>query len=94
MHREQGALRGLGRFQVRLLAALKRGPSTARQLSEWLEHDYDCTCGTLSALLKSGLVADMGMTRGPTKQPARLYGVVPAEESAVRCPVKPFLTEP
>lgn len=75
--RPQYPLRGLGRMQVRVMAVLRTHEATSRQVSVELQHSYDATCAILSALLRDGLIAQCGTTRGPTKQKCRLYGPGP-----------------
>jgi len=70
-------LKGVGRLHVRILACLKaRGPMTSRSVARVIDHSYDCTAATLSAMERDELVVVVDRVSGPTGMPARRYAVL------------------
>jgi hypothetical protein len=69
-------LKGMGRLHVRILACLRKsGPQTSRQVARAVDHSYDCTAATLSAMERDELVVVVDRVSGPTGMPARRYAV-------------------
>lgn len=63
----------------KLLALLRRGPSTVDELAVQLEVSDNAVRSHLSALERDGLVAQEGVRRGVGK-PASIYGLTPGAE--------------